>query len=119
MSIAQPLNPDRKNETTAARRTGELTPSERAMRARIASYASWARTEDRSARTAPGNRALMSSFERQVDPNGELPEAERLKRADAAKKAHFSRMALKSAKARRRKRDASTEAMRKHLRAYP
>jgi hypothetical protein len=56
----------------------------------------------------------MSSFERQVDPNGELPEAERLKRAEAAKKAHFSRMALKSAKARRRKRDGSIPATHAH-----
>jgi hypothetical protein len=78
-----------------------LTPSERVMRARLASHESWARTSDRTARTAPGTKALMTSFERQVDPNGELPPAELARRAEAAKKAHFTRMALKSATARR------------------
>jgi hypothetical protein len=48
-------------------------------------------------------QAFARRFEREVDPDGELPSAERLRRAVAAKRAYFQRMALRSAKARRRK----------------
>ena len=51
--------------------------------------------------TKPAREAFMARFERQVDPDGVLPEAERLRRAAAAKTLHFQRMAWKSAKARR------------------
>lgn len=84
-----------------------LTPSERVLRARLASHQSWANTEDRTARAMPGNQALMDSFERKVDPEGKLPEAERIKRAESARKAHFTRLALKSAQARRKNRSAA------------
>jgi len=79
-----------------------LTPGQRSLRARIAVNESWARTTDRKARTAPATEASMKRFERQVDPNGELPEAERLKRADAAKRAYFARLSFKASKARSR-----------------
>jgi hypothetical protein len=46
----------------------------------------------------------MRRFERQVDPDGTLPEAERLRRAEAARKAYFTGLAFKSAKARRERR---------------
>ncbi len=45
----------------------------------------------------------MARFERQVDPDGTLPEAERRRRAEAAKKAYFLGLALKSTKARRKR----------------
>lgn len=83
---------------------GELTPSERVLRARMASHVSWAKTEDRTARTQPGRDALFSRFEREVDPAGDLDPRERAKRAENARKAHFTRLALLSAQARRRKR---------------
>jgi hypothetical protein len=70
---------------------------------KIGSHASWARTADRSARTAPGRRAFMERFYDEVDPERVLPEAERELRAQSARKAYFSRLAMKSAKARRRK----------------
>ena len=73
----------------------------RALRGRLAAYESWAKTPDRSARTAPARRAMLERFERQVDPNSELAPAERAKRAEYVRKAHFSRLALKSAEARR------------------
>jgi hypothetical protein len=38
----------------------------------------------------------------EVDPDRELPEAERFRRAEHAKKAYFTRLALKSAQARRK-----------------
>jgi len=39
-------------------------------------------------------------FVDEVDPDGVLPEAERLRRADHARKAYFARLALASSKAR-------------------
>jgi hypothetical protein len=84
------------------RRDGELTPSERSLRARLAVHASWARTSDRSARTAPARRAALQRFERQVDPEGVLPPVERARRAEQAMRSHMSRMALRSVQARRR-----------------
>ncbi len=77
-------------------------PHERALRARIAAHESWARTEDRTARTANARAASLDRFEKQVDPEGTLPPAERALRAEHARRAHFYRMALKSAQARRK-----------------
>jgi hypothetical protein len=89
---------------TKGGRSDGLTPSERALRARLAAHTSWANTSDRQARTAPGRKAAMDRFERQVDPDGTLDPEERALRAEQAKKAHMTRLALKSAQARRRKR---------------
>ena len=58
---------------------------------------------DRAARTANARKAMLDKFERQVDPNGTLAQAERAKRAEHARKAYFKRLALKSAQARRRR----------------
>ena len=71
---------------------------------RMAAHASWARTTDPSARTANARRAFLDRFERQVDPEGELPPDERARRADHARKAYFAGLALKSARARRKRR---------------
>ena len=80
-----------------------MNKSERSLRARIAAHDSWAYTEDRTARTANARKAMLDKFEQQFDPNGELSPAERAKRAEHARKAHFKRLALKSAQARRRR----------------
>lgn len=48
-------------------------------------------------------QAFARRFEREVDPDGLLPAPERARRAEAAKRAYFQRMALRSAKARRKK----------------
>jgi len=80
-----------------------LTPAERSLRAEIAAHESWARTIDRSARTANARKAMLDKFEHQVDPEGKLSPAERAQRAEHARKAHFKRLALKSARARRRR----------------
>ena len=80
-----------------------LSPSERSLRARLAAHTSWARTPDPSARTAPARSGFLERFEREVDPDGVLPEAERIRRAEHARRAHMQRMALRSAKARRLK----------------
>ncbi|MGY1871989.1 hypothetical protein [Nocardia gipuzkoensis] len=79
------------------------TPTERTLRARVAAHESWARTGDRAARTAKARAALESKFDRVVDPDGLLSPEERAYRADQARKAHYTRLALKSAQARRRR----------------
>lgn len=68
---------------------------------RIGAHESWARTPDRSARTRNARQAFLARFENQVDPEGILPPAERAVRAEHARKAHFQRMALKSAARRK------------------
>ena len=77
---------------------------QRSLIASIAAHESWARTENRTARTAPARKAMLDKFERQVDPDGTLLPAERVIRAEHARKAYFKRLALKSAQARRRRR---------------
>ncbi|MCV7221614.1 hypothetical protein [Mycolicibacterium elephantis] len=71
------------------------------MRARIAAFESWARTPDRAARTAKARAAAAARFERLADPEGVLLPAERAKRAEALRRAHYQRMAFKSAQVRR------------------
>jgi hypothetical protein len=50
--------------------------------------------------TRAGREAFLSRFEREVDPEGKLPPAERVRRAEHAKKAYMARLALRSARAR-------------------
>ncbi len=76
--------------------------ADRSLITRLAAYESWARIADPSARTAPSRRALMNRFERQVDPDGVLSPEERARRAGHAGKAYFTRLALRSARARRK-----------------
>ncbi|GEN78703.1 hypothetical protein [Actinotalea fermentans] len=78
------------------------TPSERTLAAQVAAHESWAHTPDRTARTAPARAALMARFEREVDPDGTLPPDERARRAESKRHAYYSRLALKSARSRRR-----------------
>ena len=87
----------------------DLSPELRSLRARLAVNASWAKTTDRSARTAPGTAASpasLSYWEKRVDPAGVMDDATRSKAAENARTAHYQRMALRSAQARRAKRTA-------------
>ncbi len=54
--------------------------------------------------TAPARKAFLDRFEREVDPEGKLPDDERKRRADHARKAYMLALALASAKARRKAR---------------
>ncbi|WP_280413772.1 hypothetical protein [Nocardia carnea] len=83
------------------------TPAERVLQARIAAHESWSKTPDRAARTAKARAAMASKFDQVVDPDGLLSPEERAYRADQARKAHYTRLALKSAKSRRRRREKS------------
>lgn len=82
--------------------TGELSPSQRTMRARLAAHAMHARHDGRQV-TAKARRAFVERFERAVDPDGVLPLAERQRRAEHAMRAHMTRLALRSAQVRRRR----------------
>lgn len=79
-----------------------LTPEQRALRARLAAHTSWANTSDRAARTAPARRASLERFGAQVDPDGVLPAGERARRAESARRAYFTSLALRSSRARAR-----------------
>jgi hypothetical protein len=76
--------------------------SARQMAGSIGAHISWANTKDRSARTAPGRAALDQKFLDQAD--GDPVRAEHLR------KAYFQRLALKSATARRKAKEARAEA---------
>lgn len=71
------------------------------MRARMAAHVMWSQTPDRSERTAPARKAAMDRFEKSVDPDGLLDPEERARRATSARKAHFTQLAYRSARARR------------------
>ncbi len=75
--------------------SSRLTPTERTLRARLAAHESWANTDDRSARTAAARAAHDAKFLRLAD--GDPVRAEHLR------KAHYTRLALKSSQARRLK----------------
>jgi hypothetical protein len=70
------------------------------LRARIGAFRLHA-THDPRETTAAARAAFLARFEREVDPNGVLPSSERTRRAEAAKKAYFARLAYLSARARR------------------
>ena len=71
-----------------------IPPAEAHLRARIAAHLSWAKTEDRTARTASARAALDQKF---LDQAGGDPV-----RAEHLRRAHFAKLALKSAQARRK-----------------
>ncbi len=71
------------------------------LHAKIAAHTLHARVADPAAHTAPARAAFLDRFEREVDPEGKLPPAERARRAEHARRAYFTRLALASAKARR------------------
>ncbi len=81
----------------------DLTPAERTARARLAAHTLHSRV-DSTVHTEPARRAFLERFEQAVDPDKVLPPAERRRRAEHAKKAYFTRLALRSARARRARR---------------
>lgn len=56
---------------------------------------------DAAKTTEKARATFLSRFEREVDPDSTLPDAERQRRAEFAKRAYFARLAHASAKARR------------------
>lgn len=77
-----------------------LTPEERTQRARLAALTRWSQ-EDPGPTMAHARQAFLDRFLDDVDPDRVLPEAERLRRAESARRAFYTRLAFKSARARR------------------
>lgn len=77
--------------------------ADRRSRARIAALTRWSREEDRTAATAPARRGLDARFAREIDPQGKLTPQELAVRVAAARRAHFLKLALRSAQVRRRR----------------
>lgn len=71
------------------------------MRARVAALTRWAH-EDPAEQMRKARAKFDERFERQVDPEGVLPEPERIRRAQAARKVYFQQLAFKSSRARSR-----------------
>ena len=76
--------------------------NERALAARIGAFSLHSQRDSREI-TKPARAAFLSRFEKEVDPDGTLPPQERQRRAAAAKKAYFTKLALRSVKARRQR----------------
>lgn len=92
--------------------------SDRTLLARAAAHAKWAQCADPTAATAAARNAFQKKFLDGADPTGELrleisklpigsPEREKLegdldRRAEHARKAYYTRLALASARARRK-----------------
>ncbi len=81
-----------------------LSPEQRSQRARIAAYQRWSK-EDPAANAARGQAGLLARFLREVDPDHQLSEEERQRRAECARRAHMSRLAFRASKAKARKPD--------------
>lgn len=77
-----------------------LTPEQRSKRARMAAYAMHMKHPGKE-RAAKIQATLRKRFEHEVDPGRLLDEAERDRRVEIARKAHYSRLAYLSARARR------------------
>jgi hypothetical protein len=77
-----------------------VTPEQRTLRSQLAAHTLHAFCEDPAAHTAPARSAFDARFYREVDPDNQLPEAERERRAAHARSAYFKGLALKSSLAR-------------------
>lgn len=85
-----------------------LTPAEFRLRQQLAVHSSWANTTDVDARTQPGLQgANVTRFEDQVDPDRKLSPEVRARLVKHARQAHLKRIALKSATARRLRKEAA------------
>jgi ketosteroid isomerase-like protein len=88
-------------------------PTDRHLIAGIAADMSWAKTRDRTARTANGRAAFADRFEREVDaldPDGTMSPADRAKAVENARRAYFRQLARRSRKARTTAKTATAEA---------
>lgn len=89
--------------TRARTRRPGLTPAERSLRASIGAYRTHALHDPRET-TSAARDAFWRRFVNEVDPHRRLAATERLRRAAAARKAYFSRLAYQSARRRNRRR---------------
>ncbi len=81
--------------------------AEMARRGRIGGYVTAARHDSRE-QTAKARQVFRDRFLIEVDPDGTLSVEERTRRAEAARKAHYARMAAHSVASRARRASADT-----------
>lgn len=81
--------------------SGSLKSSEK-LRGLLGAYTQQA-LYDPALTTASARAAFLATFDTAVDPLGELPQAERQRRAEAARSAYFTRLRLE-----RTRKDAAT-----------
>jgi hypothetical protein len=80
------------------------SPAVRSLKAKSAAHASWAATDDPTARTAPGRAKFLDRFEEKY---AHLPEPERKRRAAHARQAYFAMLAARSAEVRQARKKVS------------
>ena len=85
--------------------TLSFDPEEMARRGRIGAHVTHSRHDAREL-TSPARAAFLTTFEKQVDPDGVLPPDERRRRVTHARKAHMARLARLSVLAQKEARDA-------------
>ncbi len=76
----QPIGPKSMPETN--RGDWDRDKKGESLRGRPGAFRRWANTSERTHETAPTRRAFMSRFERELDPDGTVPEKERMLRAE-------------------------------------
>jgi len=81
--------------------------SRRSQAGRVGAYTMLSRNDPKET-TKNGRAAFLARFEQDVDPERVLSGEERARRAEAARHAHFARLALISANARSARRRANT-----------
>lgn len=88
-----------------------MNTSERSMQLRLAAHISWSKTTDRAGRTAAARRASHHTrfLDMAREKNPRATEAELAGIAASLKKAHYQALALKSAQARRIKREQAQQ----------
>lgn len=84
-----------------------MTPEQRAQRV-TAAHASWARTPDRAARSAPGFDGLEARIAREYGIPDDMPNPDRAKALASARTAYFRKLAAKSVKARARRKQVTS-----------
>ncbi|MFC6885323.1 MULTISPECIES: hypothetical protein [Actinomadura] len=84
--------------------------SDHAIRGRIGAIESWAglTPAERARRTEAGRNGLLAKFAEQADPEGRLSEADRMKAAEALRRAHMLRISRKSVAARKSRAENTT-----------
>jgi hypothetical protein len=80
-----------------------LSPAQRVLRARLGGLRTRA---NGTVNTGPARSKFLERFNDEVDPERVLSPDERARRAEAARKAYFARLALKSSMARSKKKEA-------------
>jgi hypothetical protein len=85
-----------------------VTPAERRLIASAAAAQGWANTVDRAARGRHGQKGLFAKYLAEV-PDEITDPAARRKNAESRMRAHYARMAYRSAKVRRERKEAEQQ----------